>query len=515
MAGDYITVWIPGDQLLEDHPAVALAEREAGRERVRIVMIESAGRIGSLAWHRKKLALVLSAMRHYSDDLRSRGYKVDYLRAPSHLEGLQTHIKKHKPARLFTMAASEFRARSFQNGRLSDAAGIPVTVLPNTQFLVGGFDPIPEPEPGKRYLMETFYRSMRRHFDVLMDSGGKPLGGKWNYDEENRRPLKSGVRIPEPITFKPDGTTQQVIEEVDRAAGGTGSAAGFDLAVTRSEALHAADDFIRNRLTLFGTYEDAMTVRSATVFHSILSPYLNLGLLEPMELVRAAEREYLEKRAPLNSVEGFIRQILGWREFIYWQYWRQMPDLRTANSWNASRPMPGMFWSGETDMNCIRHVAGRVLADGYSHHIERLMVVCNFCLLSGIDPAEVADWFLALYVDAYDWVVLPNVIGMGLNADDGLTATKPYISSANYINKMSDYCADCRYNHKFRIGDDACPFNFLYWNFLIEHEQRLRSNPRLGPAVLGLSRIGEEERLAIRKQAKSFLNGIAPLPKTK
>jgi deoxyribodipyrimidine photolyase-related protein len=250
-----------------------------------------------------------------------------------------------------------------------------------------------------------------------------------------------------------------------------------------------------------------MTTRSATLFHSLLSPYLNLGLIDPLVAIRAAEQAYRAGQAPINSVEGFIRQILGWREFIYWQYWQQMPELTTANHWQARRPLPDLFWTGKTEMNCLKQVVSRVLDDGYSHHIERLMIICNYCLLAGIDPRQVADWFNAVYIDAFDWVVLPNVIGMGLNADGGRTATKPYIASANYINRMSDYCKGCTYEPKQRTGAEACPFNTLYWNFLIENESALRANPRLGPAVLGLNRVGEEERALIRIEAAQRLKG--------
>jgi deoxyribodipyrimidine photolyase-related protein len=227
-----------------------------------------------------------------------------------------------------------------------------------------------------------------------------------------------------------------------------------------------------------------------------------------MTMIRAAEEAYRAGDAPINSVEGFVRQILGWREFIYWQYWQQMPELATSNTWNAQRPMPQMFWDGETDMNCIRHVVERVMDDGYTHHIERLMIVSNFCLMAGIEPQAVTDWFKSFYIDAYDWVMQPNVVGMGLNADGGKTATKPYISSANYINKMSDYCGGCQYKHTKRHGEGACPFNYLYWNFLIEHEETLRRNPRTGRNVLNLRHLDEEERQAVQAAAQSFLDSL-------
>ena len=253
-----------------------------------------------------------------------------------------------------------------------------------------------------------------------------------------------------------------------------------------------------------------MSRRSDVLFHSVLSPQMNLGLLDPLAMCRAAEAEYRANRAPINSVEGFVRQIIGWREFIYWQYHRQMPGLRSANAWEADRPMPAFFWDGNTQMQCLSTVVQKLLRTGFSHHIERLMLVCNFCLLAGVDPAAVADWFLAFYVDSHDWVVLPNVIGMGLNADGGVTATKPYIASAAYIRKMSDYCEGCRYRPDQRTGPDACPFNTLYWNFLIENEAELRSNPRLGPNVLGLRHINADDRATIVREAGVFLNCLEP-----
>jgi deoxyribodipyrimidine photolyase-related protein len=251
-----------------------------------------------------------------------------------------------------------------------------------------------------------------------------------------------------------------------------------------------------------------MRSSSATLFHSVLSPYLNIGLLEPLQVARLAQERYLHGQAPLQSVEGFIRQVVGWREFIYWQYWRQMPELIQSNFWDAHNPLPAFFWDGHTDMNCLRMVIARALNDGYTHHIERLMLLSNFCLLAGISPAQVNDWFTACYIDAYEWVMLPNVLGMGLYADGGLTATKPYLASANYIHKMSDYCTGCRYNPRLRQGPGACPFNTLYWNFLIQHEKVLRANPRMGPNVLGLQRIAPDERQKIQTQAAEFLSQL-------
>jgi deoxyribodipyrimidine photolyase-related protein len=406
------------------------------------------------------------------------------------------------------MEASEYRGRQWQHQRMAEAIGAPVDVVPASQFLFQQYNPFPRAEPDQRVIMEAFYRRMRQHFRVLMD-GDEPAGGVWNTDKQNRRPLPAGLTAPRRRSFAPDAITRAALDEV-AAGNGFGDATGFDLAVTHDEAAAALDDFIAHRLPNFGAYEDAMTRHDGQVFHSLLSPYLNIGLLEPIQVIRAAEAAYAAGHAPLNSVEGFIRQVLGWREFMAWQYWRQMPTVMQSNAWGAHRPLPEFFWTGETPMNCLHHALERARRDGYAHHIERLMLLTNFATLAGLEPVEVNRWFLSAFVDAYEWVMIPNVLGMGLNADGGRTATKPYIASANYISRMSDYCADCPFDPAARTGDDACPFNALYWNFLITHEQALRSNPRFGPAVLGLNRLDDAERQRVQAQAAAFLDGLTP-----
>lgn len=508
VSNDRLSVWILGDQLLAQHPALVEARQTQPVEGVRVVMVESAARTRRLPYQRKKLVLLFSAMRHYAAGLRQQGYAVDYLQVSSFLEGLREHMAAWQPNRILTMAASEYRARAFQQMHLAASLGKTVTVLPNTQFLVGQFDPYPKAETGKRVVMEHFYRRMRRHFDVLMASGGKPSGGRWNHDAENRRPLPRGVEPPPLPRFEPDAITRQVMAEVEAAGHGVGTVEGFSLAVTRQQALAAFDDFVARRLIDFGPYEDAMSSQHQVLYHSVLSPYLNVGLVEPIELLHAVEQAYHQEHVLINSAEGFVRQILGWREYIYWQYWRLMPGLLESNAWGAQRPLPRFFWDGATEMACLRHAICRAIDTGYNHHIERLMLLCNFCLLAGICPRAVNDWFLSFYVDAYEWVMVPNVIGMGLNADGGLIASKPYIASANYINRMSDYCSSCRYQSKQRTGPDACPFNFLYWNFLVEHENTLRANPRLGRSVLGLRYLDEGERRAVGSQTRSFLEEL-------
>jgi deoxyribodipyrimidine photolyase-related protein len=505
---EVISVWILGDQLLLRHAALEEAVERVGRENVRVVFIESIERIRQLPYQKKKLVLLLSAMRHYAERLREQGYTIDYVHADSFGEGLKQHIAQQKSQALITMAANEYDTRLWQQNELENVIGVPVTIVRGTQFLVEQYNPIPHPQPSRRYVMENFYRDMRRHFGILLEGDGSPVGGQWNYDKLNRESLPSKFDAPAPPSFEPDEITREVIELIGENEHGVGRPDDFNLPVTHEQAQTMFDDFLANRLANFGPYEDAMSTRESGLYHSQVSAYMNIGLLDSMEMVQAAEGVYRNGEASINSVEGFVRQVMGWREYMYWQYWQQMPDLRTANSWQGTRKMPLMFWNGETEMNCINHVANRVLETGYNNHIERLMVVCNFCLLAGVIPAEVSAWFLSCYFDAYDWVVLPNVVGMGMNSDDGYTATKPYISSANYINRMSDYCEHCHFSPKQRTGPGACPYNFLYWNFLIKNEEKLRANPRLGPNVLSLRHIREGERAAIAKEAQSFLDEL-------
>ena len=503
-----VSVWVLGDQLLLRHAALEEAVERVGREHVRVVFVESIERIRQLPYQKKKLVLLLSAMRHYAERLREQGYIVDYVHTDSFGEGLQQHVRRQQAQALITMAASEYDTRQWQQEELEKVVGVPVTVVRGSQFLVEQYNPIPQPQPGKRYVLENFYRSMRKHFGVLLEGDGSPVGGQWNYDKLNRESLPEKFDAPEPPTFEPDAITREVIALIEEGERGVGSASDFALPVTHEQAQALFDDFIANRLAAFGPYEDAMSTRESGLYHSQASAYMNIGLLDPMDMILAAEGAYRNGQASINSVEGFVRQVMGWREYMYWQYWQQMPGLRTANGWQGTRKMPLMFWTGQTKMNCISHVAGRVLETGYNNHIERLMVVCNFCLLAGIIPAEVAEWFLACYFDAYDWVVLPNVVGMGMNSDGGYTATKPYIASANYINKMSNYCTECHFSPKLRTGSGACPYNFLYWNFLIQNEEKLRANPRLGPNVLSLRHVKDGERAVITQEAQTFLNQL-------
>jgi deoxyribodipyrimidine photolyase-related protein len=499
-----VTVWVLGDQLLLNHPALRFAEEQVGRENVIVLMIESQLRANRLPYQKKKLVLLFSSMRHYAENLRMTGVRVDYHTSPDLSTAIKRHLREFQPEKLITMAACEYGGLTFQKS-LSERFDTPAKILPNRQFLTGRYNPIPQPKPHKRYVQEQFYRKMRLEFDLLMLADGEPVGGRWNYDKSNRRRLPKDEKPDPQVYFKPDEITLEVMGEVEQKFQGVGQIDGFNLAVTHNGAKKAAFDFFEKRLPDFGAYEDAMSSKYETIYHSRLSPYLNLGLLDPLWLAQEAQRRYVSGNAPINSVEGFIRQVVGWREYIYWQYMRLGPELIRSNFWQAEQPLPAFFWTGKTELNCLRHVIHRVLSNGYAHHIERLMVICNFCLLAGIAPVEVNEWFLSTFIDAYEWVMLPNVFGMGLYADGGLTATKPYIASANYINKMSDYCRDCVFYKKKRVGERACPFNYLYWNFILEHEEILKSNSRMSRSLLSLRHLNKEERILVQKQARNFL----------
>jgi deoxyribodipyrimidine photolyase-related protein len=503
-----MTVWILGDQLLIDHPALAHAEQGRARQDVLVLMIESQAQTHRMPYHAKKMTLLLSAMRHYAKALREAGYRLDYRMVATVAEGVMGHLQEFKPDSLISMEASSARGREFQRS-LAAQFGMQTVLVPNTQFLSSGYNPLPDASPDQSIRQEQFYRKMRQHFELLIDDDGEPVGGIWNYDQKNRQPLPKKLSVPKILGFDHDPMTLNVMEAVSQNYPVTGNVTGFDLAVTHEDARRAAEDFLNQRLPNFGTYEDGMRQTESVLFHSKLAAYLNVGLLDPLDLVKAAEQCYYDGTAAINNVEGFIRQVIGWREYMYWQYHRLMPALAQGNYWDATHPLPGFFWKrGGTKLNCLGTVIDRVLESGYAHHIERLMVLSNFCLLAGIDPQAVYKWFSCAFIDAYEWVMVPNVFGMGLFADGGKVATKPYVASANYINRMSDYCNDCTYDKKPRTGAQACPYNFLYWHFLLTHQEKLAQNPRMARMLYNLRHLDEAERDAVRDQANGFLAGL-------
>ncbi|MGA1626460.1 MAG: cryptochrome/photolyase family protein, partial [Prochlorothrix sp.] len=334
----------------------------------------------------------------------------------------------------------------------------------------------------------------------------QPLGDRWNFDQENRKPPKNNLAPPEPLNFEPDAITQATIDRVQQLGlPGYGHLAGFQWGVTRTDALQVLHHFVTVGLGQFGTYQDAMVTGQQTLWHSLISPYLNLGLLTPREVIAAIEQAYITHAIPLNNVEGFIRQVLGWREYMQGLSQWVDEDYTQRNWFNHQVPLPKFYWqSQQTQMNCLATVLSQVEETGYAHHIQRLMILSNFALIIGVNPQELEAWFHAAFIDAYDWVMQTNVLGMGQFADGGLLASKPYASSANYINKMSDYCRTCVYNPKVRTGDDACPFNYFYWDFLTRHQDKLKQTGRMGLILASLKRIDPLELSAMQHQAQQW-----------
>lgn len=477
-----------------------------------VVMAEVAGEATYVKHHKQKIVFVLSAMRHFADELRADGVNVDYIRfddpdnTGSIVGELQRAVTRHRPAELIITSPGEWRLLA--DFKALDP-GIPVDIREDDRFFATTARFAAWAADRKVLRMEFFYREMRRETDLLME-GDAPAGGQWNYDHDNRKRLPKSQALPARFGFAPDRITQGVIALVeDRFPDHFGDLDGFEWAVTRKDALRSLDDFLINALPNFGKYQDAMASGEPFVFHAVISPYLNAGLLTAREVCIAAEREYLERRAPLNAVEGFIRQILGWREYVRGVYWLKMPDYAETNELNAKRPLPWLYWSGETDMHCMAEAIGQTKRTAYSHHIQRLMVTGNFALLAGIAPKEIAEWYLVVYADAFEWVELPNVQGMSQFADGGLLASKPYASSGAYIDRMSDFCASCVYDVKAKSGPKACPFNFLYWAFLIRNAKTLRNNQRMAMPYRTLAGWDEGHKAAITAEAEAFLDGLA------
>ena len=469
----------------------------------RVWMAEVAAESTHVPSHKARTALFLAAMRHFRDELRVRGITVEYRELGQHAdrtlgEALRADLARLRPKRVIMVQAGEHRVAADVSSAVA-SAGLELELAPDEHFFVtpGEFEAWAR---GRKELrLEYFYRWMRRRTGILMD-GDEPAGGRWNFDAENRGSFGAAGPgwLPSPATFAPDAITREVIAVVARELpGNPGRLDAFDWPVTRAQALEALDDFVANRLPLFGRWQDAMWRGEPWLYHSRIAAALNLKLLNPREVCRAGERAWRDGRAPLDAVEGFIRQILGWREYVRGIYWREMPAYVDRNVLDADRPLPAFFWTGETDLACLRETIGQTLTLGYAHHIQRLMVTGLFALLWGVRPEEVHQWYLSVYVDAVEWVELPNTLGMSQYADGGLLASKPYVATGKYIARMSNYCAGCRYRPDRAHGDDACPYTTLYWDFLERHRERFARHPRLALQVRNLDRLAVSEREAI------------------
>ncbi|MDO6415016.1 cryptochrome/photolyase family protein [Sphingomonas sp. BIUV-7] len=509
-----MTILIPvlGDQLSHDLASL----RDVDRADAVVLLMEVADETTYVRHHKRKIALIFSAMRHFAEELRGMGWTVDYVRlddpanSGSFTGEVTRAVARHGASAIRITESGEWRVKTMIDG-WQRALGLPVKILPDDRFVCGILEFQTWAQARNDLVMEFFYREMRRKTGLLMTADGKPEGGTWNLDQENRAPPKRGLNYPEPLHIAPDAITQEVIDMVAaRFAGHFGRLDKFGLAVTAGDARRALDHFVRTALPDFGAYQDAMVTGQDWLYHSWLSPALNLGLLTPLEVAQAAADAYAAGDVPLNAAEGFIRQIIGWREYVRGYYWLEMPAVAQANALEATRPLPEFYWTGETDMLCMAEAVRNTRDHGYAHHIQRLMVLGNFAMLAGVRPQDVADWFLVVYADAYEWVELPNVIGMSQHADGGRLATKPYAGGGAYINRMSDHCGRCRYDVKQKTGPNACPFNALYWDFLARHERRFRRNRRMVQMYANWDRMKPEIREAYRASAAAFLETLEP-----
>jgi len=461
-------------------------------------------------WSTKaRIAMFLAAMRHFAAALRRDGVRVVYQRVNEgddllSLEAaLAQSLATLQPQAVILVEPGEWAVREALR-LCAKPQGVALDEREDRHFLCSHGEFASHVASRRQLRMEYFYREMRRKLRVLITPSGGPEGGKWNYDAQNRKSFgKSGpVRLREPVAFEPDVLTREVIKDVNRIfPGHPGTLDDFDWPVTREQALTALRDFIDHRLANFGDHQDAMWSDEPWLYHSRLSAALNLKLLNPREVVSAAELAYREKRARLADVEGFIRQIVGWREYARGVYWQLMPGYIEGNALQADAPLPEFFWTGETDMQCLRQTLKQTLRYGYAHHIQRLMVTGLFSLLLGVNPRRIHEWYLAVYVDAVEWVELPNTLGMSQYADGGVMASKPYVASGKYIQRMSNYCDSCRYNPGKSTGEDACPFTTLYWDFLGRHEKQLQGNQRMSLQLRNLARVDSKTRRAIAVRA--------------
>ncbi len=491
---------ILGDQL--SHEISSLKNAKKGDT---ILMCEVKEEATYVKHHKKKIAFIFSAMRHFCEELRNKEFNVIYEnfgKFDNFSKAVFYHFEKGNFDKISVTFPGEYRVleeiKSWQKK-------INVEICEDDRFLCSVNEFGDWAKSLKSPLMENFYRKMRKKHKILMN-GDKPQEGKWNFDAQNRKKPDSSVKIPKHFIAQKDKITQEVCDLVEKNfSDHFGDIEPFYLATTRQEALKAFDDFIANRLKYFGDFQDAMLEENAFMFHSHIGFYLNIGILTPLECVKKVEKFYYEGDISINNAEGFIRQILGWREYIRGIYWLKMPNYKQENFFDAKRKLPDFFWGANTKMNCVKQSIKNTKENAYAHHIQRLMVIGNFCLLAQIDPQEVQKWYLLVYADAYEWVEMPNVVGMILFADGGYLATKPYCASGSYINKMSNYCKNCEFDVKEKNGKNACPFNYLYWNFLLKNKEKLKNNYRLNIAYKNLERFDDKKIEMIEKDSNLFL----------
>ena len=505
---------ILGDQLNYHHSWFSQVNED-----VVYVMMEMRQETDYVRHHAQKVIAFFAAMYNFSEYLRKKGHAVIHLKIndKGNMQRLELNLQKIITERKIThfeyLLPDEYR---LDQQLISFCQKLSITsAVADTEHFITRREELGEIFSGKKsYLMETFYRKLRKKTGILMEENDQPLGGQWNFDSENRKPFSSAEKIIPPKEFKHN--YESIWKEITKSGAetmGESLEVAFPWPTTRKESLKVLDFFLEQLLPQFGTYQDAMTVSSWSLFHARISFSLNTKMISPLEVIKAAERCYREnpERYGLQQVEGFVRQILGWREYMRGIYWAQMPSYSSLNFFQHRRSLPEWFWTGETKMNCLRHCIQQSLKQAYAHHIQRLMVTGNFALLAGVSPDEVDRWYLGIYIDAIEWVEITNTRGMSQFADGGIVGTKPYVSSAAYIHKMSDYCKGCVYNHKLKTGENACPFNSFYWNFLDEHRSKLEKNPRMSMMYRVWDKLNNHEKAAILKTAADYLGQLENL----
>lgn len=500
-----------GDQLDVDSAAL----KDINPKTDEILMVESANEAQHVWSHKARIVLFLSAMRHFAEYLKSQGFSLTYIQhsPKSIVEELKSKIIKEKFTHLICVEPGEWRLKQLIEA-LSEELQVVLDMRQDSHFYCTHSEFKEWVANKKELRLEYFYRLMRKTHGILVDQDGNPEGGQWNFDRDNRKPFpkKGPGLIPPPELFEPDAITKTLIAEVEeRYPDHPGSLAHFQWPVTRQQALQALEGFVEHRLATFGIYEDAMWTDTPFGWHSLLSSSLNLKLLNPREVINAVVAAWKKEDLEMATVEGFIRQILGWREFVRGMYYLDMPQMALDNFYNHQNRLPAWYWTGDTKMKCMQEAIGQTLEYGYAHHIQRLMVTGNFALLAEILPKEVCDWYLAVYIDAIEWVELPNTAGMALFASGGRFTSKPYIASGAYIKRMSNYCGSCQYKPDIRFGEGACPMTNLYWNFLIQHRTQFEASPRTRLMTANLSRISEADQQAIAIHAKGLLGDLNSL----
>lgn len=501
--------------ILEDQLTHSLPILVEARKDDILFFCECHEQLNYLPHHPKKLAFILSSMRHFAEELRQKGFDVQYVYYTNEpkkgelAQAIQNAIATFKPELVAYTEPSEWHVQEKLRKLALKNKNIKFKRFEDNRFLCSKEEFNQWAKDRKQLRMEYFYRIMRLKYHILLNNNKTPIGGKWNYDIENRKTAPKSLKSPSRISHKKDHITLKVLETIrlhfDK---NFGDLEPFYFATNRQQALKEAEHFIHQLLPKFGDYQDVMMVDEPYLYHSLLSAYINVGLLLPLELCHMAEKAYQLGKVPLNCAEGFIRQILGWREYVRGIYWLMIPEYSTKNYFNADSPLPWSYWGGNTHMRCIKEVVKQTKEHAYSHHIQRLMITGNFALLAGINPFEVHQWYLSVYADAFEWVELPNTLGMALYADGGLLASKPYCASGKYIKRMSNFCQGCYYNPDELIGEKACPYNALYWHFLMKHQDKLSQNPRMKIIYQSLNRFSNDKKKQIISQAKQVFNQL-------